>query len=88
MKQWKDSAQGERMTIGKIKAVPGENMTESSPIVLDQNHFQVKYGSGNQADIFEALAKHVRKTGGTIETIELSTGSERFQALVTFYAGD
>lgn len=63
-------------------------MTEYTPKIIDKDRFQTTFGNSNQHEIFEAIANHVRHTGDVVETIELGTGSERFQATVTFYTED
>lgn len=61
---------------------------ESTPKIIDPERFEVEFGSSHQAAIFETIAQHIRNTGDVAETIVLSTGSERYQALVTFYTED
>lgn len=63
-------------------------MTESLPKVIDPDRFEVTFGSSNQAEIFETIAKHVRDTGDTVETMMLFTGSESFMATIGFYTDD
>jgi hypothetical protein len=63
-------------------------INKSSLEYIDPNRFSVAYGSGSQEEIFEAIAKYVRETGDTVDTIELSTGSWRFQATVGYYTED
>ncbi len=63
-------------------------MKESPAKVIDQSRFEVTFGDSNQDAIFDIIAKHIKYTGDTVETIELSTGAERYQAKVVFYTDD